>query len=63
MQKQIKKLSEDRDELTKRVQSMKASHQATVKNLSAAEQTARRELQTKIEELEVGTSLSEILKF
>lgn len=57
-QKEIKKLSKDRDELTQKVQNMEASHRAVVKTLNAAEQTARRELQTKTEELEVGVSLS-----
>lgn len=55
-QEEVEKLSKDRDELTQKVQNMKASHRAVVKTLSAAEQTARRDLQIMTEELEVGVS-------
>ncbi len=56
-QEEVEKLSKDRDELTLRVQNMESSHRVVVKTLSAAEQTARRELQIKTEELEVGVSI------
>ena len=56
-QKESKKLSKDRDELTQKVRNMEASHRAALKTLNAAEQTARRELQITTEELKVGVSI------
>ena len=52
--KELKQLAKERDELAQSVHSMESSHRATQKTLSAAEQSARQELQMKTEELQVA---------